>query len=541
MERIQRQLRPKVDLANKILSWVIFARRPMTLEELRCALAVEPGDSDLNEEGLLDRGYLLSVCGGLVMTNGDTEIVRFIHYTLQEYFKRARHLELSSAQTYLATTCITYLSFSTFASQIRSESSDKDKIGCRYQVWDAAEDLKRQDNLGMYASKHWGDHVRECGSRDRAIRTTVRRFLTLKANVSCSKVMVSQRRAAYQEVASDLHIAAAFGIEWLVEEFLQQGASVDARDPDGRTPLHEAAAGGHTNVIKRLLKRGANPNSRDRRTRDAVELAAKAGHERAIRFLLQEALLPDMQRVISDVAEEGHLGVLRLILESLKFFPDKATYVGIALLAASLSGHEACIRLLLGELKDLKMSEIQSDLDVALFGSLRNDTSVVTHLLLEFGADLTTGIQRAAGQCNVAGARRLLDHGANIEAVNSEGDRPIHLSLRSPGFSDERERMLKLLLERGAEINAYGANKECPLIIVAKRGQTKLVQQLLDNGADIRAKDGNFNRSAIEWAVLRGHLQIVQLLLRYLRPVETSEALLALTRLHQASEYCDTG
>ena len=532
-------MRPKVDLANKILAWVIFARRPITIEELRCALAVELGDSDLNEEGLLDRGYLLSVCGGLVMTNGDTEIVRFIHYTLQEYFERARHLELSSAQTYLATTCITYLSFSTFASQVRSEISDKDEIGCLYQVWDATEDLKRQDSLVMYASKHWGDHARECGSQDRAIRTIVRRFLTLKTNVSFSKVMVSQRRAAYQEVVSDLHMAAAFGIEWLVEELLQQGASVDTRDSDGRTPLHEAATGGHTNVIKSLLERGADPNSRDRRTRDAVELAAKAGHEPATRFLLQQALLPDMLRIISDVAEEGHLGVLRLVLESLNS-PEKATYLGTALLAASLSGHEACIRLLLGELKDLKMSEIQSDLDVALFGSLRNDNSDITHLLLEYGADLTKGIHRAAGQCNVAGARRLLDHGANIEAVNSEGDRPIHLSLRSLGFIDERERMLKLLLERGAEINAYGANKECPLIIVARRGQTELVQQLLDNGANIRAKAGNFNRSAIEWAVLRGHQHIVQLLLRYQRPVETSEALLALTRFHQASEFCDT-
>lgn len=70
----------------------------MRLEELRCALAVEPEESYLDEEALLlDRGYLLSVCGGLKVMSEDKETVRFIHYTIQEYFQRTAHPEYLSS------------------------------------------------------------------------------------------------------------------------------------------------------------------------------------------------------------------------------------------------------------------------------------------------------------------------------------------------------------------------------------------------------------------------------------------------------------
>ena len=506
----------------------------MTIEELRCALAVNPGDSDLNQEALPDLKEMLSVCGGLIKISGDSGIVHFIHYTVQEYFERARHPQFSSVHTCLATTCITYLSFSAYASR-------------RFRREYFRRPVKFLDRhvLFRYASEHWGDHVRECCDQDPAIYAMVRLFLTRKDNVLCSIALVYYKRASAMiamssyKTVSDLQMAATFGLDWLVEELLQQGASVDTRDSHAQTSLHWAAAGGHTDVVKILLERGANPNSRDRWERDAMELAATAGHEPATRLLLQEALLPDMQRVISGVAEKGHLGVLRLILESLKDTPEKATYVVTALTAASYYGHEACIILLLEEIEDLEKSELQSHLDRALYQSLGNDNSVITQLLLNYGADLTGGLHIAAEQCYIAGVRHLLDRGANIEAVNSEGDRPIHLSC-SLGFPNKLEGMLKLLLERGADIDAYGSDKKTPLIIVAEKGYADLVQYLLHNGADVLAKDGKFNRSAIEWAVLEGHLHVVQLLLKSQPSAETGKGLIALTRFYQALRLLDT-
>ena len=551
MERIQCQKRSTVDFASKILSWVIFARRPMTIEELRCALAVEPGDSLLHKEGLPDRGYLLSVCGGLVMISGDTENVRFIHYTVQEYFERARHPQFSSAYTYLATTCITYLSFSAFATGPLSTSIGSKKMNKTRNFIQRYEEPKRIHGyldgnvLLKYASEHWGDHVRECHDQDPAIHAMVRSFLTRKANVSCSLVVGYRERSLtiFERFSSsnvtDLHVAARFGLDWLAEEFLQQGASVCALAPNGRTPLYETTASGHTNAVKSLPERGANPKSKDQHGEDAMVLAARAGHEPATRSLLQESLWPKIGEAIIGVVEGGHLGVLRLILESLKHTTKikKVDYVGTALCYGSLLENEACIRLILEEVEDLEMSELQSHLDNALCSSLQNDNFVITTLLLDRGADPTEGLHSAAELRDIAGVRHMLDRGAKIEAVNWEGDGPMHLSLRSP---NKLERMLKLLLERGADIDAYGSDKKTPLMTVAKLGYADLVQYLLHNGADILAKDGKFNRPAIEWAVLGGHLHVVQLLLNYQRPADTGKGLIALTRLYQELRHLDT-
>ena len=63
---------------------------------------------------------------------------------------------------------------------------------------------------------------------------------------------------------------------------------------------------------------------------------------------------------------------------------------------------------------------------------------------------------------------------------------------------------------------------------------------MLDIGAEILAKDGNFNRSAIEWGALEGHLHVLQSLLKYQPPGETGKGLIALTRLYQALRLLDT-
>lgn len=557
MHRIQSQNNGQVKTANKILSWVIFAQRPITIEELRCALAVEPEDSCLDKEALRDRGYLLSVCSGLIVITEKTEIVRFIHYTTQEYFERACHPQFVSAQTYLATTCITYLSFSTFASGPSLVLSDKQSRNAhvpevRRKQSEADARLMKQlkeNSLLAYASVHWGVHVRNCRDQDLAIHAKVTGFLSRKAHVSCSIETTHhlQTHGRYTELrspigVSDLHVAADFGLEWLTEELLQQGASVDAQDSNGWTPLHKASAKGHIDIIKRLVEKGANPGSAKGSRRDPLWLAAVAGHELATRFLLnKQASLPDMTDMISVVVANGHVGILRVVLESLRGTRNRAFSVGVAIRQASASENETCVRLLLEEGQYLERNEIQFGLNEAAFLALvRNDT-VIVQLLLEKGADLIaavsedgTPLHRVADLSNTTAARYLLDHGANIEAINADGDRPIHIAVDRSNFRTRPENMLKLLLDRGADVNIYGSKGESPLITVSRQGLADSVQQLLDRGAVPLAKDREFNRSAIEWAAIKGHPRVVQLLSTSKQPAETIQGLLALSKFYQA-------
>ena len=107
--RIKSQHEDDVKLAERVLSWISFAFRPLTIREIQHALAVEPVDTDINEEALSDEDILVSVCAGLVTIDQESSIIRLVHYTAREYFERTRNTRFSYAQANIATTCLIYI------------------------------------------------------------------------------------------------------------------------------------------------------------------------------------------------------------------------------------------------------------------------------------------------------------------------------------------------------------------------------------------------------------------------------------------------
>jgi hypothetical protein len=94
----------------------MLAKRPLTCNELRSALAIEPGANELDTEALLRIEDLATVCRGLVVVDGESNIVRLVHYTAQQYFENALPSWSPEAHRNIALTCITYLCFDTFRS-----------------------------------------------------------------------------------------------------------------------------------------------------------------------------------------------------------------------------------------------------------------------------------------------------------------------------------------------------------------------------------------------------------------------------------------
>ena len=83
LERIQKQAGDDGTLAMRILSWIIHARRPLSVNELRHCLAVEYDededyDLNLNEldtDDLLQPESLVDVCAGLVIIDSTSQII----------------------------------------------------------------------------------------------------------------------------------------------------------------------------------------------------------------------------------------------------------------------------------------------------------------------------------------------------------------------------------------------------------------------------------------------------------------------------------
>jgi hypothetical protein len=97
MERIKHQPGDFPKLASMVLSWITFAKRPLTTSELQHALAVEIGASKLDEENLLDTEDMVSVCAGLVTIDEESDIIRLVHYTTQEYFEQTGTIRFPDA------------------------------------------------------------------------------------------------------------------------------------------------------------------------------------------------------------------------------------------------------------------------------------------------------------------------------------------------------------------------------------------------------------------------------------------------------------
>lgn len=98
MKRIGDQKPGFKDLAQRALSWITYACRLLTVTELRHALAIEVGESEFDEENLDDIKDILSVCRGLVIIDPETGVVRLVHYTTQEYFKKTGSRHFPKAQ-----------------------------------------------------------------------------------------------------------------------------------------------------------------------------------------------------------------------------------------------------------------------------------------------------------------------------------------------------------------------------------------------------------------------------------------------------------
>lgn len=133
----------------------------------------------------------------------------------------------------------------------------------------------------------------------------------------------------------------------------------------------------------------------------------------------------------------------------------------------------------------------------------------------------------ASGQASTV--QQLLDHGADIQFASLRGNALNHalrnelsnvmatlvtgadLIRRPLGLESGKDEVVRLLLERGADIN-LGKN-ETPLETACCSGRADLVAFLLDRGADVE-KAGGFKR-LLEQAVAHSHgfMSVVELLL----------------------------
>jgi ankyrin repeat protein len=102
--------------------------------------------------------------------------------------------------------------------------------------------------------------------------------------------------AALQNKDSELCNAAMTGDIKKAERYLRQGAFVNAKNCDGKTPLMLALENNHQYVAEMLIKAGANPNFADSGGTTPLMIAAQKGLVDTVKLLLSKGANPNTQQ-----------------------------------------------------------------------------------------------------------------------------------------------------------------------------------------------------------------------------------------------------
>ncbi|KAJ1322880.1 ankyrin repeat domain-containing protein 50 [Microdochium nivale] len=447
MERIGSQDSFRRSRAQQLLTWILCATRPLRLEEVRAALALDLSQTDADPEALPNMAYALSTCAGIVAVDQESQLVRFLHHTFHEYLTgRGFRFQDRNPQIYLTRVCLTYLGFS--------------MLETGYCTSDADMDARLEAHpLLRYSSQNWDHHARGNAEAEQDVQDQILLFLGRTGNVNASiqAMFLPERKfEGYSQVrpryAPGIWLAARFGLVTICTRLLSNGCNVNQLASDASTALIVSSKQGNADVVRLLLHHGADATRFSLDDRSALHEAATRGHISVAQMLFQEGVAVDI------AAQSGR------------------TPLHDAVSAAK----EAMVEFLLQNRADPSFRTAESQW-TALHTAANAGNVPVANLLLSARADCNaeaslgrTPLLIAAEHGHDAMIECLLDHGANIEACDFGGNSTIHVAAK------EGKGNSMLLLHRcGAAIASQNRHGDTLLHLAASAGHIHILCLLL--------------------------------------------------------------
>lgn len=539
MERIESQHPDQATLARKVLCWVFYASRPLTMLEIRHALAVETGDSALDEDNIPEEDLLLSVCNGLVTNEKEGGFLALVHYTFQQYLEQKGDCLFPEAQVDIVRTCLTYVSFDEFEQGPCHEDKDFELRLQRYP-------------LLRYAVLNWGRHARQ--GAEEICKDLILSFLSNSAKTSTSvqvlffrESMGSFQMRRFPFEVSALWLASVYGLEHTVSHLLASQRQIVAwKTTWGDTALHQAAGCGHVGILELLLSNGADMTATDRDGNTSLHMASMmftsmvsepwGWIERNVRA--SDTLLKGAQLLLEHGADVNavnlrgetalHLSITKrqkslthLLLTGGADVILRNRYRAAPLTLASESGDGETARILLKH--DLQRQAQCGILDDAMrIAAFKGHLPMLEILLAKSSEQPPLDPEgRSLLHISANGGRLrclqyLKNRGFDLEALDKQQRTCLHNA--AAGLVAGCRAVLEYLLEQGFDPSQSDVDGWTPLLWAAKAGNITNIKMLLHAGAD------SFYQGDEEWtpfaiATYHGNVRAAAILRPYNRPL----------------------
>lgn len=527
----------------KMMQWICFAKRVMSLDELRWAMVA---DDDLSKASLEDcrrdplfiaederlKRRLTTLSCGLVEVVHDTRRVQFIHQAVKEFFLHQglsllRDIDRATGTDHtgatkeernghyrLARTCISYLSimdlslYNTIAlSQAETiavlEAEMMDPKRNRNNTEDILKCMDEFDRLITktfpllrYALESWISHIKEA---EKNVTEQEDAFeYILWPSESLFRKLRDRKLPHYVESrwATMLHLAAEYQLLGQLRRILSKGSEiklqVDKLDSYGQTPLLLAAKNGHTTAVRMLLGTSNKLHTMD------------------VDYQNTEGNTPLME-----AAANGYTEVVKMFLNTGKVDVNSQNYSKeSALLLAAKGGHPEVVQTLVNTGRYFNTYRMKSlilfSIDRLLYWALQFLLNIEKVEISSTDSSGNSAISLAAREGHLEVLRTLLEtREIDINSQNDTGMSPILLAAESGHIE-----VVQALLATGkVELDSKSHHEESAFLLAAQNGHLKVVQALLNTSkVDINSKN-KLEQSPLILAAKKGHLDVVQALL----------------------------
>ncbi|KAH8426344.1 uncharacterized protein LDX57_004087 [Aspergillus melleus] len=544
----------------KVLKWVSFTSRPLHIEELKEAIAIDIQDTEWDASKIPRASSVLIGCANLVVVDPFDNCARFAHSSVKQYFqaesdsipeypKFSEQGELECGEL-----CVNYLCFKDFSLQITKQSKEvaislpnpvsmvrqslpssigkmlprswRNKTGFAFkQVQNlraAQPDHSRYAFLG-YAVMNWGLQTKAITRTSPVWEAFEQLALRFSDTWNFHPWVPSGRSAR-------AYLHGLFG--WAVKERHLPLLSIvlSAYDDleaicnlplvEERIPaLHVAAKLGYHDVVEALLQY-CDVSLQDVDGYLALHHAASKGHEESSKLLVTAKGATNYRAFklkctpLWLAASKGHEHIVPLLLQNNEYIEAKDVEShSTPLLQATKNNHYSTAKILIQ--RGAKIETRDRSGTSPLMWASKNRNDMIMRDLLEEGANPSTVDGGAEGLLIWAAnkgyeivVQRLSTIVTSLEAKDMDG----YTALSRAAIQGHYP-IVKHLLQKGAQTESRDEHAGRTALSWAVRAfDTVVVQTLLDQGADLEARDG-FGRTPLSWAAEEGSAAVVQLLI----------------------------